>query len=186
MGVRAGCWLLVLTALLGACSSEEPTGALPPVPSQSPVTTPSAIPSFVIPSDAQADSQTGASSFVRYFFSEVNGGYQNLDPSRIRDLSAASCNSCSNITQDIERLRASKLTVAGSRFRLSSAESSPPQEDGRVVVDFRYSGDPYVEVSATGQSNEAEPATVDKDAQAVLRWDGTRWSLLGLRLVGVD
>ena len=186
MGVRAGCWLLAVTALLAACSSEEPPGALPPVPLQSPITTPSITPSLIIPSDAQADSQAGASAFVRYYFSEVNRGYQNLDSSRISDLGTASCNSCSNITQDIERLRASKLTVPGSRFRLSSAEASPPQEDGRVLVDFRYSGDPYVEVSASGQSNPAEPATVDQDAQAVLRWDQTRWSLLGLRLVGAN
>ena len=69
----------------------------------------------------------------------------------------------------------------GKRFDISFAEATQPDPDGSVIVDFRFSSDPYVEVDETGKAIRTEPAQVDQDAQAKLAWRGTGWVVTAIR-----
>lgn len=113
----------------------------------------------------------------------MNRSYALLDSGPVRSLSAADCNSCKSIIEDIERLRAAGLTVEGDRFRLAFAESPPLADDGSAIVDFRFEADPYVEVDPEGQVVRDLPAKGEQDGQAKLLRQGAAWVMSGLRLV---
>ena len=115
----------------------------------------------------------------------MNRAYRDRDQAggSIRKYSDRSCNSCANILNDIDRLALGDLSVDGDRFRLQNSEASPISADGRILVDFRYSSDPYIEVDRAGGRRAVDPGSNDQDAQAVLRRQGAEWRLFGLRLV---
>lgn len=167
-----------VTLVLSGCSSDPEPKVLPPAPSAAPST--GALP---LPSEAAAETPQGAAAFTRFYFSEVNRSYALLDPAPVRALSAPDCNSCKNIIEDIERLKAAGLTVAGDRFRLEFAEAPPVGADASAIVDFRFDADPYVEKDAAGKVVRDLPSQEDQDGQAKLVRQGTGWVLSGLRIV---
>lgn len=125
-----------------------------------------------------------ASAFVRHFFSKVvNSGYAAVDASQVRSLSAPECGSCANIVSDIERLKAASTRVPGQRFKVAFAEAAQPEPDGSVIVDFRFSSDPYVEISSSGAVVQQQPAQINQDAQAKVRRSGSSWVVTAVRTV---
>lgn len=173
-GVMAG--LVALSLGVAGCSTEAGPQPLPPVPSVSPA--PSEMP---IPPEAMAETPQGASAFARYFFDIVNQAYASGDASTVTALSASECESCKNIAADVRRLGAAKLMVDGSRFKVAFAEAAPAEADGSIIVDFRFSSDPYVERAKDGSAVREEPAQVDVDAQVKLRRRGSAWEVYAIR-----
>ena len=99
---RGGVSVLVgLTLVVAGCSgstSDQPK-VLPPVvtPSASPsvASTVSAGP-VAVPSAAAAATPQGAAAFVRFFYGELNGAFQDGNSKRIRVLSDPGCATCNN------------------------------------------------------------------------------------------
>lgn len=168
-----------LAASLVACSDDSEPRTLPPVPSASSPTA-----SVPMPSEAAAATPEGAAAFARYFFDVVvDEAYAALDAARVEALSTDACDSCKNIVDDVQRLRSAGLSVAGERFKIAFAEAPPPDVDGSVVVDFRFTSDPYVERGADGGVIRQEPAQVDQDAQVKLVRRGSAWAVEAIRTV---
>ena len=180
MTIRTGLAALCLLGALAGCSEEAAAPPpLPTAPTSSP--TPVALP---VPPEATPETPQGAAAFARYYFGEVvNAAYDRLDPTPVQSLSAADCNSCANIVKDIERLRDADLRVAGDRFKVAFAEAAPAEADGSIIVDFRFSSDPYVEKDASGKQVREEPAQKDQDAQVKLMRRGGGWIVAGIRTV---
>ena len=169
-----------MVSALAACSEEA--AAPPPLPSAETTSpTPFALP---VPPEATPETPQGAAAFARYYFGDVvNAAYDRLDPEPVAALSASECNSCANILKDVVRLREAGLRVAGDRFKILFAEASPPDPDGSIIVDFRFSSDPYVEKDASGKQVREEPAQKDQDAQAKLIRRGDGWVVTAIRTV---
>lgn len=180
MMARAVAAGLAASLLLAGCSGdEEQPRTLPPAPSASP--SPVVLP---VPPEATPETAQGAAAFARYFFDVVvNSAYGTVDPRQIEVLSTTACNSCDNIVADIERLRDAGLRVYGKRFKLVFAEASPAESDGSIVVDFRFSSDPYLERDASGATVREEPAQIDQDAQVKLVRRNRAWAVEAIRTV---
>ena len=180
MMIRSAAAALCASLLLVGCSADaDDPEPLPPVESASP--SPVALP---VPSEAAAETPQGAAAFAEYFFEVVvNEAYASRDSSRVVELSAASCNSCQNIIDDVERLAASELTIDGRRFKIAFAEAPPANPDGSIFVDFRFSSDPYVERNEAGDLVRQEPAQIDQDAQVKLVRRGSTWVVDAIRTV---
>lgn len=137
-----------------------------------------------IPDEATHPTPEAASAFARYYFETlVNGAYRTLDPALVAAASTEECGSCGNIVKDVRRLKASSLSVAGPRFTLDYAEAAPPEADGSVIVDFRFSSDPYVERNETDSVVREEPAQVGQDAQVKLVRRSNSWAVMAIRTV---
>ena len=171
---------LGVAMVLGACSSDGEPRPLPPLPSPSP-TQAAALP---VPPEATPETPQGAAAFARYYFGDlVNQAYEDLDPRPVEAASTSACGSCEAVVSDIERLREAGLRVAGDRFKIVFAEAAPADVDGSIIVDFRFSSDPYVETDGAGKVVREEPAQIDQDAQAKLvRRDGG-WVVDAIRTV---
>jgi hypothetical protein len=168
---------LVLVLALAGCSADADPKPLPPLPSVSPT---SVVPQ--VPPEATPDTPQGAAAFTRYFFGTlVNVAYRDLDAASVRAWAGDECQSCENIAADIERLRAADLRVPGDRFKIAFAEAAPPEPDGSIVVDMRFSSDPYVETAADGSEMREEPAQIDVDAQVKLLQRQGRWIVTAIR-----
>lgn len=181
MRIRAAAAALVISTVLVACSNDPAPSPLPVLPTASP--TPTAL---SVPPEALAETPHGAAAFTRYYFAQVvNEAYTALEPSMVRELSAAECGSCANIVSDIERLREAGLRVEGLRFKIAFAEAPPADPDGSIIVDFRFSSDPYVEQDENGATLRQEPAQTNQDAQVKLvpRPSGG-WIVEAIRTVG--
>lgn len=177
----AAALVLVLAAGLTGCSSqEEDPGTLPRLESASP--SPAA--PLPVPSEAMAETPQGASAFARYFFETVNRAYKARDPDIVRALSTVECGSCDAVAGDIERLRTEDHTVAGSRYLLTFAEAAPAEEQGRIIVDFAFSADPYVERDSEGSVVQDYPAQAVQEGQAMLTRVSGAWRVNAIQLVG--
>ena len=184
MGVRAGCWLLALSGLLAACSSEEPPGALPPVGTA--VNSPSAnteASATATPDEAKPATAPAASAIARFYLKEVNEAYASQQVAFLSQLTSEECNACRNIVSDINRLKESKRSVAGLRFRVGPTAAAPPDASGQVVVDVRYDSDGYREVDGAGAVFRDNAAREKQDLQLALVRSGDSWLVRGLRLV---
>jgi hypothetical protein len=166
---------------LTGCSSDADPRPLPPLPPPS-ATQAAALP---VPPEAMPATPQGAAAFARYYFGAlVNQAYESLDPASVQAHSTSACGSCDAIVTDVERLRDARLRVPGQRFKIGFAEAAPAEADGSIIVDFRFSSDPYVETDAGGEVVREEPAQVDVDGQAkLIRRDGG-WAMEAIRTVG--
>ena len=181
--IRRAVWVLALPLVLGGCTSDD--GKKPTVlPSLAPpAASPSVAPVPSVPTEASAETSQGASAFVRHYFEVVNGAYANSDASAVANLSDSGCNACRNIVEDVTRLRQIDHRVAGDRFKLDFAETRPEDAEKRVIVDFRFSSDAYVEVDASGGVVQNQAAQTAVDGQARLARTDGRWLLFGIRLI---
>jgi hypothetical protein len=169
--------VVLVAAALAGCNAEADPTPLPPLPSVSPTPETLQVPPEATPATAQ-----GAAAFARYFFGTlVNQAYVELDAAAVRAWAGDQCKSCENIAADVERLRAANLRVLGERFKIAYAEAAPPEPDGSIVVDMRFSSDPYIETAADGSQVREEPAQVDVDAQVKLEQRSGRWLVTAIR-----
>lgn len=169
---------LVLAGALSGCSEDTQAKPLPPLPSATP--TVAAAPSP--PPEAMAETAQGASAFTKYYFGVlINAAYASKDTAQVAALSAPECGSCANVVEDIERLERAGLSVDGQRFKLAFAEAPPADSDGTIVVDFRYTSDPYVETDGAGKVVRRLPAQVEQDAQVKLGRSANAWVVLAIR-----
>ena len=97
---------LVLTVAGCSGSGSDQPKVLPPVPSATvavtatPTTTAAPV---VVPSAAVPATPQGAAAFVRFFYGELNGAFQDGHDERIRRLSDRLCATCNNYANAVRR-----------------------------------------------------------------------------------
>lgn len=154
----------VLLAVLAGCAGDgERPPALPPL-----TATPSPSPSVeAAPTGIAAPTPEGAAEFVRYFYAQVELGYQRKDPNLVARLSAPGCSACARFVSSITRLRANNERVEGLVYDITFAAA--PATDGLVArVDIIYNGPEVVRYDATGQVVNREPAAAGAEEQVDL------------------
>lgn len=73
--------------------------------------------------------------------------------------------------------------VAGLRYKLSAAEAAPAGADGRIIVDFRFTDDPYVEMNDARMIVKDLPSTGTQDGQAMVLRVRDEWRVSAIRFV---
>ena len=180
MGVRAGCWLLALTALVSACSSEEPPGALPPVPSVDESSSPRSNSPAALPSAAALETSQGAAAFATHFLTVVGDAYERADPDLVRRLSDPGCEGCNVLIAGIQSLRADGQVRVGGGYEVVSAVT-PALTSKDTVVDVVYRRRAGQVVTADGGIVATAPAVLETEAQVRVLWEGQGWRVLGYR-----
>jgi len=169
-----------LALVVGGCSEDEPKpSTLPPAPTASA----SAAQLEPAPQEAAADTPAGAAAFADFFFEELNRAYAERRPEIVTGLATDACKSCAATAADIQRLRDADHTVAGRRYILSSSEAPPADPDGKTLVDFRFTTDPYVEVDSSGKVAQEFPEEPTQDGQILLTRVAGAWRADGIRLL---
>ena len=182
MGVRAGCWLLALTALLGACSSEEPPGALPPVALSGPSPSREPAPSAP-PLEAMNESSAGASAFARFFVLSIGTAFATANPALIAEHSATGCGGCDALIASAGELRSlGHRRIGGDYLDISAV--SPAVVDGEVVVSISYRRSEGRVVDASGATISSAPPVPQTNAQMRLSRSSDIWLVKGYRTVG--
>ena len=197
--VAAG--VVLLLAAVSGCSAEEAApaemGPLASASAEATARTPAESAPAVAPTEsdsvppvlgggASATGQTAeleASAFVKRFFDVVNEAYARRDAADVRRMSAPECGSCAAVAQDVDRLAARNHVVAGRRYIVSFAAAAPARTDGKVVVDFRFDSDPYVERDSTGELVQDFPAERARDGQVLVDPALGRLRVTAIRLV---
>ena len=177
--MRAGCWLLAVTALLAACSSEEPPGALPPVQeSVSPSVGPMPVPS---PSSLDFErTSRGASAFATFFLHSVGLAYQSADPRLIDELSAPECGGCKVLISGISELRDAGHRRVGGEYVVLSAVA-PALNGGDTVVDVIYERPEAEILDQEGATVASAGPVASTTAQVRVLWQGDGWVVQGYR-----
>lgn len=121
--------MVSLTLAAGGCSgtgSAKPT-VLPPVPSATVVVTPTptAVVPVVVPSAAVPATPQGAAAFVRFFYGELNGAFQDGHDERIRALSDPACGTCNILASAVQEGRLAGRRILGVSFRPTAVEAAP-------------------------------------------------------------
>ena len=182
MGVRAGCWLLAVTALLAACSSEEPPGALPPVSSLGPSPSKEPAPNAP-PLEAMNESSAGASAFARFFVLSIGTAFATANPTLIVEHSASGCGGCNALIASAGELRSlGHRRIGGTYLDISAV--SPAVVDGEVVVSISYRRSEGRIVDAGGATISSAPAVPRTNAQMRLSRSSGNWHVEGYRIVG--
>lgn len=130
--------VVALVLAVAGCSgsgSDKPK-VLPPVPSSTVVAsaspTASAAP-VVVPSAAVPATPQGAAAFVRFFYGELNGAFQDGNDERIRVLSDHLCATCNNYADAVASGAKARSRIVGITFgSLEVAAASP--KNGVVLV----------------------------------------------------
>lgn len=191
--------LLLVGAVAGCSGDEAEPSTLPPLPSAgasgnettsaSPAPAQTAVGAGGEPSappeasGLQVPTSEGATAFALYFFDQVNAAYSQRRPDLVTHLSADECGSCAAVAKDVARLADEGHSVGGRRYVLSSAEAAPADAQGRVVVDFRFEADPYVERDAQARTVREFPSESAQDAQIAMAQVDGRWLVRAIRLV---
>ena len=122
--------MAALAFAVGGCSgsgSGNPT-VLPPVPSATVVAsaspTATAVP-VVVPSAAVPATPQGAAAFVRFFYGELNGAFQDGHDERIRALSDPACGTCNILAGAVQTGRLAGRRILGVSFRPTAVEAAP-------------------------------------------------------------
>ncbi len=149
----------LLVAVVAGCSGGDPEVVVPPpLPEITARPTPSASATpAALPSAAHQPTPQGAAAFVRAYYDEVSRVLVTQDTTRLRDLSAPSCQACSAIIAGVHREKA-----VGNNYRgggVTEFEAQAVQEPGnRMAVSVRYSSRRLQRTSATGEVDQVPGA----------------------------
>ena len=128
-----------LVLAVGGCSgsgSDQPK-VLPPVPSATvavtatPTTT--AVP-VVVPSAAVPATPQGAAAFVRFFYGELNGAFQDGNAQRIRVLSDPGCATCNNYANATDASAKARYRIIGDSFSSLQIAAAAPNNSVTLVT----------------------------------------------------
>ncbi|MEX2290413.1 MAG: DUF6318 family protein [Mycobacteriales bacterium] len=178
MRIRAAAAALVMATAVVACSSDPAPSPLPTLPTSSPTPSP-----LSVPAEALAETPHGAAAFTRYFFDQVNRAYVARDATVVQRLSTSACGSCAAVVGDIQRLRREGHQVAGQRYKLTFSEAAPADSEGRMIVDFGFTADPYVERDSSSAIVKEFPEKGPQEGQTMLVRVDDQWRVAAVRLV---
>lgn len=133
--------VVALTLATVGCSgsgSAKPT-VLPPVPSATVVVTPTPTPRAVpvvpvVPSAAVPATPQGAAAFVRFFYGELNGAFQDGHDERIRRLSDGLCATCKNYANAVTAGRKANSRIVGVTFGSLEVAAGEPKNGVTLVT----------------------------------------------------
>ena len=109
-------------------SLTTPSHTAAPTPSASASAVPVVVPSAAVPATPQ-----GAAAFVRFFYGELNGAFQDGHDERIRALSDPACGTCNTLAGAVQAGRLAGRRILGVSFRPTAVEAAP-ESDGADFV----------------------------------------------------
>ena len=128
---------LVLTVAGCSGSGSDQPKVLPPVPSATVAVTPTptttAAP-VVVPSAAVPATPQGAAAFVRFFYGELNGAFQDGNAQRIRVLSDPGCATCNNYAKATDASAKTQHYIVGDSFASLQVEAAPAAHGVTLVI----------------------------------------------------
>lgn len=173
--------LIVLPLVLGAagCSgggsdskpvtlpplTAAPTTSAPPSPTVKPVKKP-----------AKADEPTaeGAEAFARYWIEVVNNAHVRVDPTELRRISTATCQTCTAYAKSLDRARKEGRRYAGGFVEVKQAvATNATRSAAKVLVD--YDVPPLQILNSAGAVLRTVPAESDVTLRFDLVHRGDRW-----------
>ena len=179
-------WVPMVGALVLAvagCSgsgSDQPK-VLPPVPSATVVAsaspTVSAVP-VVVPSAAVPATPQGAAAFVRFFYGELNGAFQDGHDERIRVLSDPACGTCNILAGAVQAGRLAGRRILGVSFRPTAVEAAPASGGADFVTVLGTV--PAREISEKGTIRPLSGGRPFAHTVALIR-RGNAWLVRGIR-----
>lgn len=192
-----GVVVVLVVASAGCSAGEAEPSALPPVgsgsaprvhastapTSQATPTAGAGLAPSTEPADVERALPSEASAFTRYFFGVVNDAYVLRQVEHVERLASPECGSCAAVIADIRRLMTQDHRVAGRRYIVASAAAAPALGDGRVIVDFRFTTDPYVERDTDNAVVKEFPAQPARDGQVMLERNKDLWRVDAIRLL---
>jgi hypothetical protein len=144
---RALLSIAALGVLLTSCSGGSSKPQVLPTLTATPSATPAAV---EIPAAATPPTAQGADAFVRFFFKQLNHGFEASDPEAIKSLSGAACSSCNNFIATLAASRAKGEFLRGDSFSVAEVAAPPLEGDG-TVVDISGEIPPRDRVDANGR-----------------------------------
>jgi len=185
-GTRGSVGVVVALALaaLAGCTGSEPRT---PSPSSSTASSPSTSPSAPsatesappeLPEAATTGDAAGAEAFVKHWVDALNYAYQTGDTEPLRAISESGCQTCSDLSDEIEERRCSGKRLEGG-LAVVDLVRSPPPEKGIVSVSAQLTQAEGQLVADDG-STETVAAEPPSNLGFVAAFEEGRWMLAGI------
>ena len=87
-----------------------------------------------MPSAAVPATPQGAAAFVRFFYGELNGAFQDGHDERIRALSDPACGTCNVLASAIQASRRAGQKIIGISFSTQTVEAAAEQNSLTLVT----------------------------------------------------
>jgi hypothetical protein len=176
---------------MASCTAASGSGGVWPEQSTGSGTTPvrptlSTPTTLVVPPGAQEPTREGAVAFFRYFWAVHNQAYRGLDTRLLRDLSEPTCRSCQRIADQIDTAARNGERFEGGLVTVSVAAAAPGQSTTGLLVNGVVEQTPSRTVNSEGRVVGTGPANIHRRVDAAVRWNGSRWSMMGLDVLGTD
>jgi hypothetical protein len=107
-----------------------------------------------MPAEARGTSKRSAKAFVRYYVEVLNHATATGDTSRVRQLSAPSCESCAAMLERIDEIYANGGYLAGDGWRITDMKYQPLQPRRHPIISVGIRLTPQRVVERQGGSIE--------------------------------
>lgn len=138
---------------LAGCGGDDPlesTDKGKPTASSEPAPKKSADSTEAVPDDAKKHNDAGAVAFVKYYFEQVNEGFETGEYADLVKLSDAGCIICRSTVGDIA-FAYSQGKIEGGKVKVSDVKAANTKGD-LTSVSLKYETEKYTEVDADGDS----------------------------------
>lgn len=192
-GTVAGCTSSSVPALPSPTPSATGSGVSAVASTVSAVASPSASPSAsvsavarpVLPEAAKQATRAGAEAFFRYFFAAYDYAYQFSDSSVVADLSDTSCTFCRSVQERIAENKNLGITRSGGQTTVIAVAASPGEPKTGLVVVAAVRQSELKVYDKAGTLLSTESPQPERRVDARVRWSGSAWTLVALRVLPV-
>ncbi|WP_445263001.1 DUF6318 family protein [Pseudokineococcus sp. 1T1Z-3] len=159
-------------------AAPAPTTSLPPEASTAPDPAPTET-APTLPPEARSGDAVGAEAFIRYWFEVSNYAYRTGDTSAIGAISDATCATCANVVENLDRTYDAGGSVEGGQVHVHGVSALDPGPDGRVVTRTSFEQSAVLDRSSDGSTVKPEvPATGMLYPQVTVVWGGQEWNMV--------
>jgi hypothetical protein len=135
----------------------------------------------VLPAAAAQPTRPGAEAFLRYFFAVYNYSFSSLDTSALQAVSDAKCAFCRSAATNVRGIADLPGRSEAGEIGIDAVVAAPGDERKGLVVNAVLTQAPGQVVDATGSIVSTVSPTTGRRMDALVRWNGSAW-----RMVGVD
>lgn len=174
---------LLTLAGCGGDDSQESSETAKPVASSEPVAKKTADTAAAVPSEAKKQNNAGAVAFVKYYFEQVNAGFDTGEYANLVTLSDAGCIVCRSTVGDIA-FAYSQGKIEGGKVKISDVKAENTKGD-LTSVSMQYETEKYTEVDADG---DLLFSVAERDLAFVvqLKWVEDHWVMAQIARGSVD
>lgn len=139
---------------------------------------------LVIPIEARAHTNAGASAFLRFYMAELNRTWKSPEDDSLAQFSLPVCKTCANFIDTTHALRVSHQRYAADAVTLGPAIALPGSTADRVVIQAPLKQN-RVAILARDSAVVRTTAEARSLTEATVVWrQPSSWAISGLRRVG--